>query len=46
MITAQFAAIWCAWVVQTYARAHQWFDLAFAGGFGFASVKILTARLQ
>lgn len=33
-------------VVRTYARARRWFDLAFAGFFGFASFKILTARLQ
>ncbi|WP_299688766.1 LysE family translocator [uncultured Tateyamaria sp.] len=33
-------------VVAAYARARRWFDLAFAGFFGFASVKILTARLQ
>ncbi len=32
--------------VRLYARARRWFDLAFAGFFGFASVKILTARLQ
>ncbi|MFK7763414.1 MAG: LysE family translocator [Roseobacter sp.] len=32
--------------VRAYARARRWFDLAFAGFFGFASVKILTARLQ
>lgn len=33
-------------LVRAYARASGWFDLAFAGFFGFASVKILTARLQ
>ncbi|MGZ2256198.1 LysE family translocator [Roseobacter sp. A03A-229] len=33
-------------VVRAYARARRWFDLAFAGFFGFASFKILTARLQ
>ncbi|WP_299780928.1 LysE family translocator [uncultured Roseobacter sp.] len=33
-------------VVRAYARAQRWFDLAFAGFFGFASFKILTARLQ
>ena len=32
-------------VAQAYARARRWFDLAFAGFFGFASLKILTARL-
>ena len=33
-------------VVRGYARAQRWFDLAFAGFFGLASFKILTARLQ
>lgn len=33
-------------VVAAYGRARRWFDLAFAGFFGFASLKILTARLQ
>ncbi len=33
-------------MVRGYARARRWFDLAFAGFFGFASFKILTARLQ
>ena len=33
-------------VVAGYARASRWFNLAFAGFFGFASFKILTARLQ
>lgn len=33
-------------VVQGYRRASRWFDLAFAGFFGFAGYKILTARLQ
>lgn len=32
--------------VRAYARARRWFDLSFAVFFGFASVKILTARLQ
>ncbi len=32
-------------MVRGYARASRWFDLAFAGFFGFASFKILTARL-
>ncbi len=32
--------------VAAYGRARRWFDLAFAGFFGFASFKILTARLQ
>ncbi|MEP2531125.1 LysE family translocator [Shimia sp.] len=32
--------------VRAYARAQRWFDLAFAGFFGLASFKILTARLQ
>lgn len=35
-----------AGVVRAYTRASRWFDLAFAGFFGFASFKILTARLQ
>lgn len=35
-----------AQVVRAYGRASRWFDLAFAGFFGFASIKILTARLQ
>lgn len=33
-------------MVRTYARASRWFDFVFAGFFGFASFKILTARLQ
>lgn len=33
-------------VVRAYARAQRWFDVVFAGFFGFASFKILTARLQ
>lgn len=33
-------------IVVAYARARRWFDLAFAGFFGFASFKILTGRLQ
>ena len=33
-------------IVVAYGSARRWFDLAFAGFFGFASVKILTARLQ
>ena len=33
-------------VVAAYGRARRWFDLAFAGFFGLASFKILTARLQ
>jgi len=33
-------------VVRKYARAQRWFDFVFAGFFGFASLKILTARLQ
>lgn len=33
-------------VVRTYARASRWFDFVFAGFFGLASFKILTARLQ
>ncbi|WP_299621159.1 LysE family translocator [uncultured Tateyamaria sp.] len=33
-------------VVRAYAAAQRWFDLAFAGFFGFAAFKILTARLQ
>nr|WP_106609774.1 LysE family translocator [Shimia abyssi] len=32
--------------VRAYARASRWFDLAFAGFFGLASFKILTARLE
>lgn len=32
--------------VRSYARARRWFDFAFAGFFGFASFKILTARIQ
>ncbi|MGC1427991.1 MAG: LysE family translocator [Albidovulum sp.] len=32
-------------MVRAYARAQRWFDFAFAGFFGFASFKILTARL-
>jgi threonine/homoserine/homoserine lactone efflux protein len=32
-------------MVQGYRRARRWFDLAFAGFFGFASYKILTVRL-
>ena len=32
-------------MVRAYARARRWFDFAFAGFFGFASFKILTARL-
>lgn len=31
-------------VVRGYRRASRWFDLAFAGFFGFAGYKILTAR--
>ena len=31
-------------VVRGYARGRRWFDLTFAGFFGFADVKILTAR--
>ena len=33
-------------IVRGYGKAQRWFDLAFAGFFGFASFKILTARLQ
>ncbi len=33
-------------IVQGYSRARRWSDFAFAGFFGFASVKILTARLS
>lgn len=33
-------------VVAAYRKARRWFELAFAGFFGFASYKILTARLQ
>ena len=33
-------------MVAAYARARRWFDLGFAGFFGFAGYKILTARLQ
>ncbi|MEL6886353.1 MAG: LysE family translocator [Pseudomonadota bacterium] len=33
-------------MVEAYGRARRWFDLAFAGFFGVASYKILTARLQ
>ncbi|MEM6312347.1 MAG: LysE family translocator [Pseudomonadota bacterium] len=33
-------------MVRAYARARRWFDLAFASFFGFASFKILTAKLQ
>lgn len=33
-------------VLTAYACARRWFDLAFAGFFGFASISILTARLQ
>ena len=33
-------------VVAAYARARRWFDLTFAGFFGFASLKILTARVH
>ena len=32
-------------MVQAYARARRWFDLTFAAFFGFASFKILTAKL-
>ena len=32
-------------MVRAYGRARRWFDFAFAGFFGFASFKILTARL-
>ncbi|NRB05077.1 MAG: LysE family translocator [Rhodobacteraceae bacterium] len=31
--------------VRVYAKGKRWFDFAFAGFFGFASLKILTARL-
>jgi threonine/homoserine/homoserine lactone efflux protein len=31
--------------VRGYRRASRWFDLAFAGFFGFAGYKILTARI-
>ena len=33
-------------MVAAYARARPWFDLGFGVFFGFASFKILTARLQ
>lgn len=33
-------------VVRSYGRARRWFDFAFAGFFGVASFKILTARFQ
>ncbi|MCB4378921.1 LysE family translocator [Synechococcus sp. MU1644] len=33
-------------IVAAYRKARRWFELAFAGFFGFASYKILTARLQ
>lgn len=33
-------------MVRGYARARRWFDLGFAGFFGFASFKILTTKLQ
>lgn len=33
-------------IVGTYTRLRRWFDLGFAGFFGFASFKILTGRLQ
>ena len=33
-------------MVRAYQRAQRWFDLGFAGFFGFASFKILTARVQ
>ncbi len=33
-------------MVRAYRRARRWFDLAFAGFFGFASYKILTVRLS
>ncbi len=33
-------------VMAGYAKANRWFNLAFAGFFGLASFKILTARLQ
>jgi threonine/homoserine/homoserine lactone efflux protein len=32
-------------VTAAYARLRRWFELAFAGFFGFASLKVLTARL-
>lgn len=32
-------------VVAVYARAKRWFELVFAGFFGFASLKVLTAKL-
>jgi threonine/homoserine/homoserine lactone efflux protein len=33
-------------MVRAYAGARRWFDFTFAGFFGFASFKILTARLS
>lgn len=33
-------------IVAGYTKAQRWFDFAFAGFFGFASLKILTARLS
>lgn len=33
-------------MVRAYQGARRWFDLAFAGFFGFASYKILTVRLS
>lgn len=33
-------------IVVAYSKARRWFDLAFAGFFGVASYKILTARLS
>lgn len=33
-------------VVAIYMRLKRWFELVFAGFFGFASLKILTARLE
>ena len=33
-------------VVETYMRMKRWFELGFSGFFGFASLKILTARLD
>jgi len=33
-------------IVAGYARARRWFDFGFAGFFGLASFKILTARVQ
>lgn len=33
-------------VIAGYGRARRWFDLTFAAFFGFASIKVLTARLQ